>query len=171
MVREARAARSGRFLEEFLALEPIFRAELMRTSLALRATPTQFVQDCQMESGNPKTHSGRGRRFQRLAGAGLISALPLTAVSFTAAILPDSVAGATNPASLNCGTLEIQGTDGNTYQFSEFTTGNSTRSGSDAAAPWLTVARSPRPAGPSGTTSVHRQASSRPWWAGPKPAS
>jgi choice-of-anchor A domain-containing protein len=85
-----------------------------------------------MESGNPKTHSGRGRRFQRLAGAGLISALPLTAVSFTAAILPDSVAGATNPASLNCGTLEIQGTDGNTYQFSEFTTGNSTRSGSDA---------------------------------------
>ena len=85
-----------------------------------------------MESGNPKTHSGRGRRFQRLAGAGLISALPLTAVSFTAAILPDSVAGATNPASLNCGTLEIHGTDGNTYQFSEFTTGNSTRSGSDA---------------------------------------
>jgi choice-of-anchor A domain-containing protein len=83
-----------------------------------------------MEFSNPPL--GRGRRSQRLAGVGLISALSLTAVSFSAAILPASVAGATNPASLNCGTLEIHGTDGNTYQFSEFTTGNATRSGSDA---------------------------------------
>lgn len=58
--------------------------------------------------------------------------LSLTAMSFTAAILPAAVAGATTPASLNCGTLEITGTDANTYQFSEFTTGNATRSNSDA---------------------------------------
>jgi len=53
-------------------------------------------------------------------------------MSFTAAILPAAVAGATTPASLNCGTLEITGTDANTYQFSEFTTGNAARSNSDA---------------------------------------
>ena len=47
--------------------------------------------------------------------------------SFGATILPVAEAGASNPASLNCGTLEVTGTDGNTYQFSEFTTGNATR--------------------------------------------
>ena len=47
--------------------------------------------------------------------------------SFGAAILPVAEAGASNPASLNCGTLEVTGTDGNTYQFSEFTTGNAIR--------------------------------------------
>jgi choice-of-anchor A domain-containing protein len=41
-------------------------------------------------------------------------------------------AGATTPASLNCGTLEISGTDSHSYQFSEFTTGNAARSNSDA---------------------------------------
>src|SRR6202034_816850 len=44
-----------------------------------------------------------------------------------AAILPATVAGASNPASLNCGTLVISGTDGNSYQFTEFTTGNAAR--------------------------------------------
>ncbi len=85
-----------------------------------------------MSFRNPTSRSGRGGRFQRLAGAGLISALSLTAVSFTSAILPVADAGATNPASLNCGTLVITGTDANTYQFSEFTTGSATRSNSDA---------------------------------------
>ena len=64
--------------------------------------------------------------------AGLAGAVSLTAMSFSAAILPTAVAGATTPASLNCGTLEITGTDANTYQFSEFTTGNAARSNSDA---------------------------------------
>src|SRR5271168_1770100 len=86
-----------------------------------------------MEFGSPNCRSDRGRRFRRLAGAGLMGTLSLTALSFTAALLPASVAGATGPASLNCGTLAIQGTDGNTYQFSEFTIGNATRSNSDAA--------------------------------------
>ncbi|MGA2472439.1 MAG: choice-of-anchor A family protein [Acidimicrobiales bacterium] len=85
-----------------------------------------------MELCSPSHQSGRGRRFPRLAGAGLMGALSLTAVSFTTAILPAAVAGATSPASLNCGTLEIHGTDANTYQFSEFTTGNAARSNSDA---------------------------------------
>src|SRR5271156_1128818 len=101
----------------------------MRTSPALRATPTQFMQAWRMEFRSPNCRSGRGRR---LVGAGLMGTLSLTALSFTAAILPASVAGATGPASLNCGTLAIQGTDGNTYQFSEFTIGNATRSNSDA---------------------------------------
>lgn len=61
-----------------------------------------------------------------------MGALSLTAVSFTGAILPAAVAGAAGPASLNCGTLEITGTDANTYQLSEFTTGNASRSFSDA---------------------------------------
>ena len=63
-------------------------------------------------------------------GAGLLGALTLTAGSFVAG--PVTSAGATNPASLNCGTLEISGTDSQTYQFSEFTTGDAARSGSDA---------------------------------------
>jgi choice-of-anchor A domain-containing protein len=61
-----------------------------------------------------------------------MGALSLTAVSFASAILPAGVAGGTTPASLNCGTLEITGTDAHIYQFSEFTTGNASRSGSDA---------------------------------------
>lgn len=81
---------------------------------------------------NPSRQPGRGRRGLLLAGTGLMGSLSLAAVSFTAAILPAPVAGATTPASLNCGTLVITGTDGNNYQFSEFTTGNASRSGSDA---------------------------------------
>jgi choice-of-anchor A domain-containing protein len=72
-----------------------------------------------------------GRRGLRLAGVGLMGALSLSAVSVTTAIMPVAVAGASNPASLNCGTLEITGTDTHTYQFSEFTTGNAARSNSD----------------------------------------
>jgi choice-of-anchor A domain-containing protein len=68
---------------------------------------------------------GRGRRALWWAGAGAIGSLGLT--SFGTVVLPTTEAGASNPASLNCGTLEISGTDGNTYQFSEFTTGNATR--------------------------------------------
>ena len=78
-----------------------------------------------MKSGNPTDRWMRGRHLQRcLAGAGLVSTLSLTVVSFASAVLQTSPAGATTPASLNCGTLEISGTDGNTYQFNEFTTGN-----------------------------------------------
>lgn len=77
-----------------------------------------------MALGNDR---GDGRRVLRLAGAGLMGALGFTATSFGVAILPAAVAGATNPASLNCGTLVISGTDGNSYQFTEFTTGNATR--------------------------------------------
>ncbi len=84
-----------------------------------------------MKACVPSGPPGLSRRDLRLAGAGLMGALSLTAVSFTAAILPASVAGATNPASLNCGTLEIHGTDANAYQFSEFTTGNAARLNSD----------------------------------------
>ncbi|HXN61328.1 MAG TPA: choice-of-anchor A family protein [Acidimicrobiales bacterium] len=71
------------------------------------------------------SRSCRLGRALSLAGAGFIGSLALT--SFGAAIVPATGAGASNPASLNCGTLEILGTDGNTYQFSEFTTGNATR--------------------------------------------
>ena len=85
-----------------------------------------------MEISNRNYRSDRSRRFRRLAGAGLMGTFSLAALSFTAATLPASVAGASNPASLNCGTLVIHGTDGNTYQFSEFTTGNAARSNSDA---------------------------------------
>lgn len=56
-----------------------------------------------------------------------MGALGLSAASFGAAILPAAAAGATNPATLNCGTLVISGTDSNNYQFTEFTTGNATR--------------------------------------------
>ena len=72
-----------------------------------------------------------GRRGLRLAGAGLMGALSLSAVSITTAIMPAAVAGASNPASLNCSTLEITGTDAHTYQFTEFTTGNAARSNAD----------------------------------------
>ena len=82
--------------------------------------------------GRPR-QPGRDDRVLRLAGVGLMGALSLSAVSFATAILPAPVAGASNPASLNCGTLVISGTDGNNYQFSEFTTGNASRSGSDAS--------------------------------------
>jgi choice-of-anchor A domain-containing protein len=51
----------------------------------------------------------------------------LASGSFGLAVLPETVAGAINPASLNCGTLVITGTDANNYQFTEFTTGNATR--------------------------------------------
>ena len=84
-----------------------------------------------MQQRDPLHLSAQGRRWLRLAGVGLLSSLSLTAVTFTAAVLPAEVAGATNPATLNCGTLEIHGTDANTYQFNEFTTGRAARSNSD----------------------------------------
>ena len=48
-------------------------------------------------------------------------------MSLGGVIVPATVAGASNPASLNCGTLVLTGTDSNNYQFTEFTTGNATR--------------------------------------------
>jgi choice-of-anchor A domain-containing protein len=80
-----------------------------------------------MELCIPCRRLGGARRGLRLAGVGLLGTLGLTAGCFGAAILPAAVAGASNPASLNCGTLVIGGTDGNNYQFAEFTTGNATR--------------------------------------------
>jgi choice-of-anchor A domain-containing protein len=75
---------------------------------------------------------GRVPAGLRLVGVGALGALSFSAVSFAAATVPSAVAGASNPASLNCGTLVITGTDSNNYQFSEFTTGNASRSNSDA---------------------------------------
>ncbi len=76
---------------------------------------------------NPCRNRGRTLWPLRLVGAGLIGTLGLAAASFGGALLPAAVAGASNPASLTCGTLVISGTDGNNYQFTEFTTGNATR--------------------------------------------
>lgn len=59
-------------------------------------------------------------------GAGFLGTLGLTAV-IGAVVVPSTVAGATNPSTLNCGTLVISGTDNTSYQFTEFTTGNATR--------------------------------------------
>jgi choice-of-anchor A domain-containing protein len=56
----------------------------------------------------------------------------MTAGSSIVALLPGSIAGAANPATLNCGTLEISGTNSQTYQLSEFTTGDAARQNSDA---------------------------------------
>ncbi len=56
-----------------------------------------------------------------------MASLGLSAGSLGSAILPDTPAGALNPASLNCGTLVIRGTNGASYQFTEFSTGNATR--------------------------------------------
>ena len=67
------------------------------------------------------------RRGLRLAGVGLLGTLGLAAGGLGAAVLPATGAGASNPASLDCGTLVVSGTDGNNYQFTEFTTGNATR--------------------------------------------
>lgn len=67
-----------------------------------------------------------------LAGVGLLGSLAMAAGSSIVALLPASVAEAANPASLNCGTLEISGTNSQTYQFSEFTTGDAARQNSDA---------------------------------------
>ncbi len=74
---------------------------------------------------------GPARPGLGVVAVGLLGALTVTGASFAAG--PVTSAGAANPASLNCGTLEISGTDSHSYQFSEFTTGGATRSGSDAA--------------------------------------
>src|ERR1700727_2199826 len=84
-----------------------------------------------MGLSNLQNKWGRRRDFG-LVGIGLASAISLTTGSSIAAMLPGSIAGATNPATLNCGTLEISGTDSHTYQFSEFTTGDAARQNSDA---------------------------------------
>jgi choice-of-anchor A domain-containing protein len=86
-----------------------------------------------MKTCNPQTQRARRRRRGfGLAGVGLIGTLSLAAGSSVAVMLPGAVAGATTPATLNCGTLEISGTDSKTYQFSEFTTGDAARQNSDA---------------------------------------
>jgi choice-of-anchor A domain-containing protein len=56
----------------------------------------------------------------------------ITAGSSIAVLLPGLIADAANPATLNCGTLEISGTNSQTYQFSEFTTGDAARQNSDS---------------------------------------
>jgi choice-of-anchor A domain-containing protein len=74
--------------------------------------------------------TGKARLTLRLGGAGLVGALSLTAASFVGATLPASVAGAANPSTINCGTLLIPGTGsfaGTNFQFTEFSTGSSTR--------------------------------------------
>ena len=112
---------------------------------------------------------GRARTGLSVTGIGLLSALSVAAGSLAAG--PTSEAGATTPASLNCGTLEISGTDSHTYQFSEFTTGNASRSNSNAggsvayggtltASNWTTANSIPP-----------RRANSRPWWVATRPAS
>ncbi len=70
---------------------------------------------------NPAWRPGLGKRALCLATTGLIGALGLA--GFGAAVLPAAAAGASQPASLNCGTLEVSGTDGNSYQFNQFTAG------------------------------------------------
>ena len=70
---------------------------------------------------------GRSRRALRLAGVGLAGTLGLTIGCLSGTMLPAEGVGASNPASLNCGTLAISGTNGNSYHFTEFTTGNASR--------------------------------------------
>ncbi len=79
---------------------------------------------------HPRPRGRRTRAGAGVIGVGLLGALSLTVGSFATG--PVTSAGAANPASLNCGTLDISGTDSHTYQFSEFTTGDAARSGSDA---------------------------------------
>jgi choice-of-anchor A domain-containing protein/MYXO-CTERM domain-containing protein len=66
-----------------------------------------------------------------LFGAALASAGGIAGLTASGALAP-SVAGATNPPGLNCGTLEINGASSGPFQFTEFTTGNATRSSSDS---------------------------------------
>jgi choice-of-anchor A domain-containing protein len=65
----------------------------------------------------------------RMAGTGLLGTLSVAVASF--AVGPVTRAAATTPATLNCGTLEISGTDSHSYQVSEFTTGDAARSNAD----------------------------------------
>ncbi len=78
---------------------------------------------------SPCRRPGRGRRAFRLGEAGLLGVLCLTALSFAAATMPATVAGAvTGP--IDCSTLLIPGTgsySSTTFQFTEFTTGSATR--------------------------------------------
>jgi choice-of-anchor A domain-containing protein/MYXO-CTERM domain-containing protein len=81
-----------------------------------------------MAHGNPR--HGRVRATLSIAGTGLLGTLSVAVASF--AVGPVTGAGATTPATLNCGTLEISGTDSHSHQFSEFTTGDAARSNADA---------------------------------------
>jgi choice-of-anchor A domain-containing protein len=82
-----------------------------------------------MAHGNAR--HGRVLSGMRIAGTGLLGTLSVTIASFAA--VPATRAAATTPATLNCGTLEISGTDSHSYQFSEFTTGDVARSNADAS--------------------------------------
>src|ERR1700733_2191320 len=117
-----------------------------------------------MKFFSPSRQPGRRHHGLRLTGAVLLGGLGLTSGSLAAAFSPGAVVGATNPASLNGGTLVISGTDGNQYQFTEFTTGNATRGtnvnsggsvayGGDLSASNFTVAQSITPP-PSSLTAI-----------------
>jgi choice-of-anchor A domain-containing protein len=68
---------------------------------------------------NPVWRSGRGRRALRPTLAGIIATLGFAGLGVASS--PTVVAGASQPASLDCGTLEVSGTNGNSYQFDQFT--------------------------------------------------
>ena len=72
-----------------------------------------------------------GPAARYLLGATLVGVGGLVGVAVSGALLP-GVAGATNPPAFNCGTLEVNGASSGPYQFTEFTTGNASRSGSDS---------------------------------------
>jgi choice-of-anchor A domain-containing protein len=76
-------------------------------------------------------NGGVGRATRYLLGATLAGAGALAGVAASGALLP-GVAGAVNPPAFNCGTLEVNGTSTGPYQFTEFTSGNASRSGSDS---------------------------------------
>jgi choice-of-anchor A domain-containing protein len=78
------------------------------------------------------THNRRvGRATRYLIGATLAGTGAIAGVAASGALLP-SAAGAANPPAFNCGTLEINGASTGPFQFTEFTSGNASRSGSDS---------------------------------------
>jgi choice-of-anchor A domain-containing protein len=81
-----------------------------------------------MPHGNPRHR--RVRAGLKITGTGLLGTLSVAVASFEAG--PVTRAAATTPATVNCGTLEISGSDSHSYQFSEFTTGDAARSNADA---------------------------------------
>ena len=109
MARRSVAQRSSRRHGQ-VTLRPPWGCRIARWNCALRvASRAGGAGSC----GSPEWVSS-ARSVSRLRPLG-------------ATLLPSAVAGASNPASLNCGTLVISGTDSNNYQFTEFTTGNATR--------------------------------------------
>jgi choice-of-anchor A domain-containing protein len=75
-----------------------------------------------MDFPHPAWRPGLGRHALCRGTASLLGALGLA--GFGVAVLPTVAAGASYPASLDCGTLQVNGTDGNSYQLNQFTSGN-----------------------------------------------